>query len=113
MRISALARSRRLLRRIGQPFPLTHPEAYEGTGAAAADAADPHLMPFIPASEFAARRARVAARLPPSTALIVAAPETPMLSHDVPHLYRTCADMAYLSGYLEPGAVLVIERDLG
>jgi Xaa-Pro aminopeptidase len=60
---------------------------------------------------FAARRAALAQRLPPHSTAIVAAYGERIMSNDIPYEFRQSTAFLYLSGFLEPNAVLVLETD--
>lgn len=56
----------------------------------------------------AIRRQHLIDELGPSTAIILAAPEQATRSHDTHYRYRTDSDLYYLTGFTEPGTILVI-----
>ena len=82
--------------RIGQPTPLSHPHLM----------APGEVTPGVALSEYAARRAALAASLPAkSMALFPSAPLSYM-SHDVPFPYRQDVDLSYLCGFQEASSLL-------
>lgn len=58
-------------------------------------------------SEYARRRAQLLDKLGQSTAIFHSAPEV-VMHHDVTHPFRQDSDFYYLTGFNEPGAVLVL-----
>ncbi|GFR48221.1 hypothetical protein Agub_g10081 [Astrephomene gubernaculifera] len=81
----------------GQPIHATHPELIA-----------PHeLTPGIPASEYRARRQRLAALLPPGGAAILPAAATAYMSGVIPWPYRQDPDFFYLTGVMQHGLALI------
>jgi len=62
----------------------------------------------VNSSVYAARRARLAERLGPKAALILASPPETLRNGDVHHKFRQDSDILYLTGFEEPGAVVVL-----
>ncbi len=56
----------------------------------------------------AARRARVAERIGPDAVLLVPSAPERVRSNDTHHRYRPSSDLYYLTGFREPGALLVL-----
>lgn len=85
----------------GQPTPETHPDLLQPG----------ELLPGLAAAEFAARRAALAALLPPgAVALLPAAPITYMAGV-IPYPFRQSADFLYLTGITQPYALAVVDCD--
>lgn len=85
----------------GQPIHETHPELL----------AEGEIQPGLTGAEFAERRRRLAASLPPGgLALIQSNPETYMAGV-IPYPYRQNADFQYLTGIVQPGPIATIESD--
>lgn len=69
------------------------------------------LRPGIAAAEFAERRRLLAAQLPAAgVAVLQAAPQV-FMSGVIPYPYRPDADLQYLTGVVQPGAVAVLRAD--
>jgi Xaa-Pro aminopeptidase len=85
----------------GQPTPATHPELL----------APGELAPGVPAAEFAARRARLAARLPPGGLALLAATPQAFMAGVIPYPYRPRADFLYVTGITQPGVVAALSSD--
>ncbi len=64
--------------------------------------------PQLPLEVFDARRRRVAEALGDQSALVVATHPLAVHSNDVEHRFRPQSDFWYLTGFAEPGAVLVL-----
>lgn len=62
----------------------------------------------IPSHVYQARRDSIARRLAPASILAVIANDVRNREHDVDHEYRQDSDLLYLTGYPDPGAVLLI-----
>ncbi len=65
-------------------------------------------MSHIPAEDYAARRARLIEEIGDDGVLILVAPPERQRSHDSHYIYRASSDILYLTGFREPGAVVVI-----
>jgi Xaa-Pro aminopeptidase len=65
-------------------------------------------LPRIPDDAFVARRKRLAERLGEGNAMVVATHAEALHSHDVFHRFRPQNDFWYLTGFNEPGSVLVL-----
>ncbi|KAL4859087.1 Intermediate cleaving peptidase 55 [Chlorella vulgaris] len=83
----------------GQPTPLTHPELLQPG----------ELLPGVPAAEFAARRDRLAALLPPGGIAVLPAAPLVYMSGVIPYPYRQSADFLYLTGITQPYAVAAVD----
>jgi intermediate cleaving peptidase 55 len=70
------------------------------------------VTPGISAFEYAQRRARLADKLPAHSIAILSASETKYRSGAVFYKYYQDADFAYITGFLEPEAVAVIQKNL-
>jgi Xaa-Pro aminopeptidase len=62
----------------------------------------------IPSHVYAARRDSAARQLSPNAILAVIANDVRNREHDVDHEYRQDSDLLYLTGYPDPGAVLLV-----
>ncbi|RMZ52479.1 hypothetical protein APUTEX25_003622 [Auxenochlorella protothecoides] len=71
------------------------------------------LAPGIQASEFAARRASLAARMPLGSCALVPATAVAYMTGVIPYPYRQDADFLYLTGITQPGAVALITAGQG
>ncbi|KAL6771209.1 ICP55 [Auxenochlorella protothecoides x Auxenochlorella symbiontica] len=88
---------------VGQPTHESHPELL----------APGELAPGIQASEFAARRASLAARMPLGSCALVPATAVAYMTGVIPYPYRQDADFLYLTGITQPGAVALITAGQG
>src|SRR3954471_22651339 len=59
----------------------------------------------------AQRRARLATALGPRAALLLASPPEQLRNGDVHHKFRQDSDILYLTGFEEPGAVVLLRPD--
>jgi len=85
-------------RAIGQPAAGTHPHLVK-----------PHeLTPGIPRSEYAARRQALVNKLPEGALVVVSGGKEVNMAHDIPFPFRQQPDFFYLTGFLEPDAVMVL-----
>src|SRR3954470_14777655 len=75
-------------------------------GMAVAHAASPSS--FSVSSVHAERRARLMQALGPRAALILASPPERLRNGDTHYKFRQDSDILYLTGFEEPGAVLVL-----
>ncbi|KAI9593100.1 peptidase M24, structural domain-containing protein [Syncephalis fuscata] len=101
MKLSDIANLRRMsTTKAGQPLPETHP----------------HLMhvgeitPGITKEEYEDRRARLFAKLPVNSAVIIPGYRTRYASCNVFYPFRQSSDLFYLTGFNEPDAVAVLEK---
>jgi len=62
----------------------------------------------LPQSEYVRRRAALMAKMLPDSIAILPAAPVQIRNRDVEHIYRQDSDFQYLSGFPEPGAVLVL-----
>ncbi|EEP76286.1 conserved hypothetical protein [Uncinocarpus reesii 1704] len=85
----------------GQPVHETHPHIL----------AAGELTPGITALEYAHRRAKLAAKLPKNAVAIVKAAEVKYKSKSVFYEYHQDSDFFYLTGFNEPGAMVVIAKN--
>ena len=69
--------------------------------------------PQIPREAYAARRRRLAKAMGEGNALVVATHTPKTFSNDVEYTFRPHSDFWYLTGFAEPGAVLVLEGGSG
>lgn len=83
----------------GQPTPSTHPQLL----------APGEVQPGVRASEFAARRAALAAMLPPGAVAVLPAAPLVYMAGVIPYPYRQSADFLYLTGITQPYAVAVLD----
>ena len=65
---------------------------------------------MFPLGEYAARRAALAARMPPNSMAIVLAYKQRKMGHDIPYVFRQQPDFLYLTGFNHPSAVAMIEK---
>lgn len=68
------------------------------------------MTPGITALEYAQRRARLARKLPPNSIAILSASDLKYRSGAVFYKYHQDADFSYLTGFLEPEALAVVEK---
>lgn len=61
-------------------------------------------------THFAARRARLAANLPPNSVLCVPAATEITRSRDTEYAFRQDSDFTYLTGFSEPDALLILQK---
>ncbi len=73
----------------------------------------PGPAPQLPLESFERRRARLAKALGPGKSLVVATHPTHTFSNDVEFTFRPHSDFWYLTGFNEPGALLVVEGGSG
>ncbi|MES2154111.1 MAG: aminopeptidase P N-terminal domain-containing protein [bacterium] len=73
----------------------------------------PGPAPQLPLSSYTKRRAKLAKQLGDGHALVVATHPTHQFSHDVDYVFRPHSDFWYLTGFNEPGAVLVLQGGSG
>ena len=85
----------------GQPLHETHPHLLRAG----------ELTPGITALEYAQRRDRLAASLPPNSVAIFAAADVKTRSGAVFYKFHQDPNFFYLTGFNEPDALAVIERD--
>ena len=72
------------------------------------------LAPGVHADEFAARRQRLAAMLPPQSLAIVPSAPTRYMAGVIPYPYRQAADFYYLTGVRQEGVAMLHKgRDEG
>src|SRR5437764_11187965 len=64
-----------------------------------------------PAQPYAARRARLMAALGPDAALLLASPPERLRNGDSHYKFRQDSDILYLTGFAEPGTVVVLRPD--
>lgn len=98
----------------GAPRPATLPALAQGgqpLPGAHALLAPGHLTPGIPAAEYAARRARLAASLPPGAVAVLGAGPRQAMSGVIPFPFRPASDLFYLTGLAQPGVVAVLQGD--
>ncbi|KAL4459002.1 hypothetical protein ABPG75_013867 [Micractinium tetrahymenae] len=95
----AAAAAARLGAEAGQPTPATHPELLRPG----------ELLPGLAAAEFAARRAALAAMLPPGGVALVPAAPLVYMAGVIPYPYRQSADFLYLTGITQPYALAVVD----
>ncbi len=69
--------------------------------------------PQLPLDTFVARRRALAKKLGDGHVLVVATHTIKQYSHDVDYLYRPHSDFWYLTGFAEPGALLVLHGGSG
>ena len=69
--------------------------------------------PQLPREAYAARRRRLARDMGDGNALVIATHTMKQFSNDVDYPYRPHSDFWYLTGFGEPGAVLVLEGGSG
>ncbi|OLL26762.1 Intermediate cleaving peptidase 55 [Neolecta irregularis DAH-3] len=85
----------------GQPLPQTHPHLFTS---------HLELTPGIPASEYKSRRDRLAAKLSEGDLAIIAGSAVQWRSSSVFYPFYQNSDFSYISGFLEPDALIVLER---
>jgi Xaa-Pro aminopeptidase len=86
----------------GQPHWSSHPHIVSQVG---------ELTPGLLRDQFAMRRATLAKRLPPHSVAMVASYGERIMSNDIPYEFRQSTAFLYLTGFLEPNAMLVLETD--
>eukprot|EP01104_Vermistella_antarctica_P012610 TRINITY_DN3688_c0_g2_i2.p1 TRINITY_DN3688_c0_g2~~TRINITY_DN3688_c0_g2_i2.p1 ORF type:complete len:547 (+),score=68.75 TRINITY_DN3688_c0_g2_i2:337-1977(+) len=86
------------LKRAHQPLPGTHPYLL----------GDNELTPGTTVDEYRTRRNEIGALLSDDSIFIVRASRTKYMSQNIPYPFRQSSDFRYLTGFLEPDAVLVI-----
>eukprot|EP01122_Echinamoeba_exundans_P005715 TRINITY_DN15872_c0_g1_i1.p1 TRINITY_DN15872_c0_g1~~TRINITY_DN15872_c0_g1_i1.p1 ORF type:complete len:498 (-),score=58.99 TRINITY_DN15872_c0_g1_i1:214-1707(-) len=86
--------------RYGQPHPSTHPHLLKPG----------EITPLTTAEEYAERRQRLAAKLPPNSIAIFPAALHCYMTNDIPYVYRQNSDFLWLCGFHEPSSVLVIDN---
>eukprot|EP00127_Corallochytrium_limacisporum_P000105 Clim_evm12s4 gene=Clim_evmTU12s4 len=98
----------------GQPLPFSHPHLFDN---------DRHLAPGFTSEEFALRRSTLMKRLATNSrftaapledgslrvAAIVFGNATATMTNDIPYVFRQHSDFFYLTGFDEPGAVLLLQ----
>ncbi|KAA1112307.1 hypothetical protein PGTUg99_013700 [Puccinia graminis f. sp. tritici] len=85
----------------GQPLPITHPHLLA-----------PHELTIgIPREEYAQRRAKLMDLLPDGSSVIIAGARTKWMAHHVFYPFRQSSDFWYLTGFQEPDACLLLEKD--
>ena len=87
--------------RLGQPHPSTHPHLLAPTDLT------PHLTPL----HYALRRAQFASHLLPNSLAILPSHEILYRSGPVFHDFHQHPDFYYLTGFLEPSSVCIIEKN--
>lgn len=65
--------------------------------------------PDISLDEYVARRRAVLSSMPPNSMALFPAAPTVNMTEDVPYLYHPSTDLLYLTGCLEPGALLMLD----
>lgn len=86
----------------GQPHWHTHPHIVSKVG---------ELTPGLLRDEFAARRAALAQRLPARSVAVIAGYSERTMSNDIPYEFRPATALLYLTGFLEPDALLLLQCD--
>jgi Xaa-Pro aminopeptidase len=117
--------TRNYAQRYGQPHPFTHPHLLKPGEGTWFRAKIFKFYPFIvlirylhcylvtpltTAEEYAERRQRLAAKLPPNSLAIFPAALHCYMTNDIPYVYRQNSDFLWLSGFHEPSSVLVIDN---
>jgi len=85
-------------RAIGQPAAHSHPHLVKSH----------ELTAGIPRSEYAARRQALLNKLPEGSLVILSSASEQYMAHDIPFPFRQQPDFFYLTGFLEPDAVMVL-----
>lgn len=68
------------------------------------------LLPKLPQSTFAARRAKLAEQMPDNSIAILNTAPTHIRNNDAEYKYRADSSFFYLTGFVEPEAVMVLEK---
>jgi len=87
----------------GQPTPATHPELL----------APGELWPGLAAAEFAERRRRLAAALPPRSLVVLPSAAQTFMAGVIPYPYRQDADYLYLTALAQQGVALLLTGEGG
>lgn len=69
------------------------------------------LTPGVAAEEYAGRRRKLMAGLPPNSLVVLPSASTTYMSGVVPYLYRQDADFFYLTGIQQHGVLALSTRD--
>jgi Aminopeptidase P, N-terminal domain len=70
--------------------------------------AEGELAPGIQQAEFAARRERLAAAMPPGSAAVLPAAAPVFMAGIIPYPYRQDADFRYLTGITQPALAVIL-----
>eukprot|EP00004_Rigifila_ramosa_P005773 TRINITY_DN1643_c0_g1_i1.p1 TRINITY_DN1643_c0_g1~~TRINITY_DN1643_c0_g1_i1.p1 ORF type:complete len:477 (+),score=108.14 TRINITY_DN1643_c0_g1_i1:2-1432(+) len=89
-----------MLRRIGQPLASLHP-LFLGKGC---------ITPLLTARDYEERRLRLSLDLPLHSVAVVPGGVELVVCDDVSHPFRQNSDFRYLTGFLEPHSVLLLEK---
>lgn len=68
------------------------------------------LLPKLPQSEFAKRRAKLAEALPNNSIAILQTAPAHIRNNDAEYKYRADSSFFYLTGFAEPESVMVLEK---
>lgn len=88
----------------GQPFPRTHPHLFKG------DHLDSIAVGGFDKHDFERRRKRFADQMHDNSIAFIQSADRHMMTNDIPYPYRQNSDFYYMTGFIEPGACLVIEK---
>lgn len=97
---AALQAAERCPRLLGQPTHETHPHLLK----------EGEVTPGITATEYALRRAQLASNLPDGAVAVIPSADIKYRSGPVFYEFHQAPDFYYLTGFLEPEAVAVIEK---
>lgn len=89
--------------RLGQPSPLTHPHILKKG----------EITPFANLEEYKLRRERFMEKLPEGSVAVLPAAKHYYMTNDIPYVYRQNNDFSYLTGFAEPGTVMVLHKHQG
>lgn len=87
---------------MGQPLPQTHPHLFSSTK---------ELTPGIPYEEYEQRRRDLIARLPDNALVICCGGRLQYMSQRIFYKFRQSTNFAYLTGFHEPDAAVVLRKD--
>ena len=68
------------------------------------------LLPKLPQSQFAKRRAKLAKALPNNSIAILQTAPAHIRNNDAEYKYRADSSFFYLTGFAEPESVMVLEK---
>ena len=106
-------------RTYGQPLPFTHPHFFPKRLSLSAGAGiDPsgevaldELTPGIPASEYEERRRQLINSLPKGSVVVAMSGRVKSMSGKIFYRFRQESNFFYLTGFLEPDACLILEKN--
>lgn len=99
--ISSIKSDSILSSRLGQPSHNTHPHLLK----------DDEITPGMTKEAYERRRARFLEGVPAGSICLFPSALHAMMSNDIPYPYRQNNDFAYLTGFEEPGSLLVLKKN--